>query len=65
MRRDEETKLTIAVLRLVPTAVTPHIGLLLLLLLVSSAVEHVVEEAKLRGRGEGPQTKEEEELEHG
>lgn len=58
-------RLTIAVLRLVPTAITPHIGLLLLLLLVSSTVEHVVEEAELRGRCEGPQTNEEDKLEHG
>jgi H/ACA ribonucleoprotein complex subunit 3 len=57
-------RLTIAVLRLVPTAITPHIRLLLLLLLVSSTVEHLIEEAELRGRCEGPQTKKEEELEH-
>jgi hypothetical protein len=57
-------RLTIAVLRLVPTAITPHIRLLLLLLLVSSTVEHLIEEAELRGRCEGPQTKKEEKLEH-
>jgi hypothetical protein len=46
---------TILVLCLVPAAVAPHVGLLLLLL--SSAAKHLIEKAKLRGCREGPETK--------
>lgn len=44
---------TSLILRLVPRTITPHILLLLVMLLLTSAAEHLVEESELRVSGEG------------
>lgn len=52
---------TILILRLIPRTIAPHILRLLLLMLVSSAIEHLVEEAELRMCAEDPGAKKSEE----